>query len=81
MSRDRDERVLQAGRDDGEVLGVLARRSLSRPAHPRHPSRSRLDLGAAGGELLLEPLVAAVEVVDAVDDRLALGGEPGEDQR
>ena len=39
-----------------------------------------LDRGAAGRELLLDPLVAAVEVVDARHPGLALGGEAGEDQ-
>jgi hypothetical protein len=39
------------------------------------------DLRAAGGELLLEPLIAAVEVIDAVDGGLALGGKAGQDQR
>ena len=40
-----------------------------------------LDVGPAGGELLLEPLVAAVEMIDAVQGRLALGGEAGDGER
>ena len=40
-----------------------------------------LDLDAAAGELVLEPLEAAVEMIDAVDDRLAARGEPGNHQR
>ena len=63
----------QAQRPLGPVLeaGVLG-----------HAARScdALDRGAAGRELLLDPLVAAVEVVDAGDPGLALGGEAGEDQ-
>ncbi len=38
------------------------------------------DVGAAAGELVLEGFVAAVEVVDAVDDGLAAGGEAGDDE-
>ena len=37
--------------------------------------RNALDRGAAAGELVLEPLEAAVEVIDAVDHGLALGRE------
>src|SRR6516225_5736005 len=40
-----------------------------------------LDRGAAGGELVLQPLEAAVEVIDAVDDGLALGRERGDHER
>ena len=40
-----------------------------------------LDVGAAVGELVLEPLVAAVEVIDAMQDRVSLGGEPGDGER
>src|SRR5690242_13520957 len=38
------------------------------------------DLRAERAELLLQRLVAAVEVVDAIDDGLPLGREPGDDQ-
>ena len=63
---DRDERVLQAGRDHREVLGILG----AQPQQaPQAPPRTRLDARAAGGELLLEPLIAAVEMIDAVDRR------------
>src|SRR3990170_1661058 len=44
-------------------------------------ARQPLDLGAASAELLLDPLEAAIEVVDAADHRLALRGEAGDDQR
>src|SRR3990170_9168086 len=44
-------------------------------------ARQPLDLGAALAELLLDPLEAAIEVVDAADHRLALRGEAGDDQR
>src|SRR5499433_4022297 len=40
-----------------------------------------LDRGAAGRELILQPLEAAVEVIDAVDDGLALGRQRGDDER
>src|SRR5688572_24159277 len=36
--------------------------------------------GAKDAELLLDRLVAAVEVVDALDHRLALGHQPGDHQ-
>jgi hypothetical protein len=39
-----------------------------------------LDARADGAELGLDLLVAAVDVVDAVDDRLAARGETGEDE-
>ena len=38
------------------------------------------DLGADAAELLFEALVAAVHVVDAVEDGLAVGDEGGEDE-
>src|SRR5579863_3297109 len=40
-----------------------------------------LDACAAGSQLLLKPLIAAVEMVDAADYRLALGDKTGDDQR
>src|SRR5260370_26549143 len=40
-----------------------------------------LDRGAARRELILQPLEAAVEAINAVDDRLALGRERGDDER
>jgi hypothetical protein len=43
--------------------------------------RKPLDGGAAAGELVLEPLEAAVEVIDAVDDGLAFGGERSDHER
>src|SRR5580658_6134268 len=36
---------------------------------------------AAAAELVLQPLEAAIEVIDAVDDGFAFGGERGDDQR
>src|SRR6267378_8640502 len=39
------------------------------------------DRGSEPLELLLDPFVAAVEVVDAGDTGLALGNEPGQDER
>src|SRR5215510_6355092 len=41
-------------------------------------SAEALDGGAAGRELVLEPLEAAVEVIDAIDHGLALGRERGD---
>src|SRR5499426_2183559 len=43
-------------------------------------SADALDGGAAGGELVLQPLEAAVEVIDAIDHGLALGRERGDDE-
>src|SRR5262245_17516162 len=39
------------------------------------------DAGAEGLELAVDVLVAAVDLVDAADDRAALGAERGDDQR
>ena len=39
-----------------------------------------LDVGADGAQLGFHPVVAAVEVVDALDQRLALGDEAGDHQ-
>ena len=39
------------------------------------------DLGADAAEFFFEVLVAAVEVVDAVEDGFAIGDERGEDER
>ena len=44
-------------------------------------ARDALDHRAAAGQLFLEPLEAAVEMVDAVDRRLAFRGQPGDHQR
>src|SRR5882757_7943012 len=62
---------------------------LSRACGPRQPTLQRrqsssadaLDLGTAGGELVLEPLEAAVEVIDAIDHGVAVGRERGNHQR
>src|SRR5262245_15989131 len=40
-----------------------------------------LDGRAAGGELVLQPLEAAVEMVDPIDHGLAFGGKGGDHQR
>src|SRR5262249_61879904 len=39
------------------------------------------DGGAAGRELVLKPLEAAIEMIDAVDDGLALGRKRRNDER
>ena len=39
-----------------------------------------LDVGAAAGELFLEPLEAAIEMIDAVDHGLAVGHEARYDE-
>ena len=57
--------------------GARARAGRARSLTPA----DALDRGAAGGELVLQPLEAAVEVIDAVDHGLALGGERGDDER
>src|SRR3981189_1803795 len=57
------------------------------PARTRQESREpllsadALDGGAAGGELVLQPLEAAVEVIDAIDHGLAFSRERGDDER
>src|SRR5262245_30316744 len=43
-------------------------------------SADAFDARAERAQLDLECLVAAVEVVDAIDDRLALGDQPGDHQ-
>src|ERR1700730_17500469 len=55
--------------------------SLSACARAIALARDALECGAAGAELLFQPLEAAVEVVDAIDDRLPLRREAGDDQR
>src|SRR6516225_3148421 len=44
-------------------------------------ARDARDVGAAGAELLFKPLEAAIEMIDAVDDRLPLRRQRGDDQR
>src|SRR5205807_1926248 len=39
------------------------------------------DARAAGGQFLLDPFVAAIEMIDTVDDRLAAGNETRDHQR
>src|SRR3954468_3588127 len=53
------------------VMVPAVRRGARRRRANLSSSLQPLDLGTAGGELLLQPLVAAVEVVDAVQGRLA----------
>src|ERR1700692_542633 len=58
----------------------------SQNRYPLLPNRRRsiadpLDRGAAGRQLFLEPLEAAVEMVDAVDHGLAFGGQPRDHER
>ena len=43
--------------------------------------RQPLDMGPALPQLVLDALEAAIEMIDTVDDGLALGGKPGDDQR
>src|ERR1700730_13535289 len=43
-------------------------------------ARQALNCRAAAAELVFEPLKAAVEVIDAVDDGLAFGGERRDDE-
>src|SRR5690606_5508131 len=51
-------------------------------ADARFPSaRDAFDLGAAAAELVFQAFEAAIEMIDAVDHRLALGGQAGNDQR
>ncbi len=60
--------------------------------HPRKPAGSEpfssnlrvlahsADLRSHGGQFPLDPLVAAIDVVDTVDHRLAARGQSGDDQ-
>ena len=52
-----------------------------RQAEPSRVSRATLDARAEPPELLLDALVAAIDVVDAIDDRRALAPQPGQHQR
>src|SRR6185295_13987839 len=61
------------------MSSLSSQRSLRRS--PISAVAHALDLGAAGGELLLEIFVAAVEVVDAVDEGLTLGRQRRQHQR
>ena len=86
--------AVMAGADDDHVMVLhrcgaqttaLIAQACGRRADPnavrwRKLSRQPLDRGAAARELVLQPLKAAVEVIDAVDDGLALGGERRDDQ-
>jgi hypothetical protein len=62
--------------------GFTYRRSSGKGVPLRTPpsSADALDLAAAAGELVLQPLEAAVEMIDAVDHGLALGGERADHQ-
>jgi len=42
--------------------------------------REAMDARAERGELLVDPLVAAIEVIDAIDHRLPFGDQAGDDQ-
>src|SRR5271166_4106628 len=44
-------------------------------------AREARDVGAAGAELLFQPLETAVEMIDAIDDRLAFRPEAGDHER
>src|SRR5260221_8955422 len=56
--------------------------SLSACARPAIAlARKRGDVGAAGAELLSQPLEAAVEVIDAIDDRLPFRRKTCDDER
>src|SRR6266568_5538154 len=65
--------------------GTLRRRAVDIARHPGclfgRTVAQPLDLCTAGGELVLETLVTAIEVVNATDHRLAGSAEPGEDKR
>src|ERR1700729_135741 len=56
------------------------RRLLPRGEGKTQLARQPFDLGAAAAELFLEALKAAIEMIDAVDQGLALGGERGDDE-
>src|SRR5262245_21259243 len=70
----------------GKIGGSFAL-DLPRFERGRKPSswgslvRETLDLGSALAELVLDPLEAAVEVVNPADRRFPLGGKTGDDER
>jgi hypothetical protein len=47
----------------------------------RNSGRQPLDMGPALAELVLDPLEAAVEMINPANDGLSLGGEPSDDER
>src|ERR1700722_9395534 len=55
--------------------------SLSACARAIALTRDARDVGAAGAELLFQSLEAAVEVVDAIDDRLPFRRKAGDNER
>src|SRR5690606_25328549 len=64
----------------GAVIGAL--RFTRGERESAGPSGAEaLDRGATRAELVLDPVESAIEVVDAVDDGLALGDEAGNHQR
>ena len=70
-------RILQPRGEDFEILGVLAPPMSCLFCHARKP----FDIGADGGELLLQPFEAAVQMINAVDDGFALRRESRQHQR
>src|SRR5260221_10323108 len=95
---DRHQRILQKGRNDGEILRVLgtqlelagcARRAARIATwFVGHPAAllglavpAPLDLGAAGPERILEPLIAGIALVDPVDEWLAPSPARGANER
>src|SRR3984885_9400629 len=55
-------------------LSACARPAIALARKPR-------DVGAASAKLLFQPLEAAVEVIDAIDDRLPFRRKAGDDER
>src|SRR5580692_2721365 len=76
-----DAGVLNMRGNDPQALSV-ERDQLERLRETRHGlAREPRDVGAAGAKLLFQPLEAAVEVIDAIDDRLPFRRKAGNDER
>ena len=67
------DRILQPRRHDFEILRVLGRERQAW-CHADQP----FDLGADAGELFFQPLEAAIQMIDAIDDRFAFRRQPGQ---
>src|SRR5271163_2787631 len=68
------EMTSRPSRSSAISLSVATRSSIALARDP-------CDVGATGAELLFQPLEAAVEMVNAIDDRLPLGRQAGDNQR
>src|SRR5690606_38080622 len=73
--------ALEKGKKRGRTPPTLAPASQMRlHPDPLFHLFDPVDPGPEAGQLLLQPLVPPVQVFQTVDDRLALGGQPRDDQ-